>query len=925
MPRTGTSLPVFCTLFILLFTYTFAVKDYLFKKCDQNGFCSRNHHFANYVKNAGDNYQSKYSIDISSLNSGQNYLGGYLLKELVDGNFINLNFNITILNGDNFRFQLDEAERERNISNDVTVNGKRYNEASKWAFKDDNIQLQKLDYQVLNDEIIISYGVRNEYKAHINLYPFKITIFYLNDKVLIMNDRNLLNLEHYRTIQSENDENSVDVLLEESRFNAYNDNFKDSKNDKLPLGPESVALDFTFHNFTHVYGIPEHADSLSLKDTKDDDPYRLFNVDIFEYETQSKLPMYGSIPLMIGVSPKCSASIFWINAADTYIDINKISNDKVQTHWMSENGIVDVVLAIKPTTSDINKSYSLLTGTANLPNFFSIAYHQCRWNYNDEYDVLDVHSKFDESQIPYDSIWLDIEYTQDKKYFTWSKDLFPDPDYMMSKLDETGRHLVVIIDPHIKSNYEISNAIIENKIFIKDSNNLNAYFGHCWPGESIWIDTLNPKSQLFLNDQYKNGSDLLGFSTNGHLWNDMNEPSIFNGPETTAPKDLIHFDNWEHRSIHNLYGLTFHEATYEALVNRNPNQRPFILTRSFFAGSQRTVAMWTGDNMARWEYLKESIPMILTMNIVGFPFAGADVGGFFENPSKELLVRWYQSGIWYPFFRGHAHIDSRRREPYVAGDEFTLYMRDAIRLRYRLLGLLYTEFWKHNQMGTPVITPLVWKNSNDANVYEIDNSFYLGGLLVRPVTEENAKDVDIYLPCDGSYYDFFTFENVGSCKFINKKVELSDIPVFMKDGEIIPTKDRYRRSSKLMKFDPYTLYVVINDDGAAQGELYVDDGESFGYVDGDWLHVQFEADDKKRTVTGKVTNVPVGPFTDMLDNVTISKVIIVGSKHLNKVQTEATIENSHGESNKLEVISSDNHFIIRNPAISIKENWTIRY
>lgn len=118
---------------------------------------------------------------------------------------------------------------------------------------------------------------------------------------------------------------------------------------------------------------------------------------------------------------------------------------------------------------------------------------------------------------------------------------------------------------------------------------------------------------------------------NIHLWNDMNEPSVFNGPETSAPKDNLHFGQWEHRSIHNVFGLSYHETTFNSLLNRSPEKRPFILTRSYFAGSQRTAAMWTGDNMSKWEYLKISIPMVLTSNVVGMPFAGADVGGFLET------------------------------------------------------------------------------------------------------------------------------------------------------------------------------------------------------------------------------------------------------------------------------------------------------
>lgn len=932
---------------ILLISPVFSAKDYLFKKCDQNGFCHRNRHYANQISSFEEKYEPRYSIDRSTLkiNEKNGLFNGLLLKQLNDESYKDLTFDIAIVEDYNLRFRLNEIDRESLISDNIQVNKKRYTGASEWAFNGD-LKIRKFKYQILDDEIVLNYGSNSEYKAIINIYPFKITVFYNGKEQIILNDRNFLNLEHYRTKESSELENSIDILPEESKFNSFNDDFKDSKNDKLPLGPESVGLDFTFFNYTHVYGIPEHADSYSLKGTTGTEPYRLFNVDIFEYEVQSKFPMYGSIPLMIAVQPEISSAIFWINSADTYIDIKKNINNvnpegveliwaensvnNVKTHWMSENGIIDVILIVKPKPSDISKSYGEITGFTTLPNLFSIGYHQCRWNYNDENDVLEVHSNFDKHEIPYDTIWLDIEYTDSKKYFTWNKALFPNPDKMMTKLEETKRQLVVIVDPHIKNNYYISEGIIDNDIGVKDLSIKSVdqtYHGHCWPGDSIWIDSLNPKSQQFWDLQFKMGTDLLGYSTNGHLWNDMNEPSIFNGPETSAPKDLVHYEDYEHRSIHNLYGLTFHESTYNALIKRNPNQRPFILTRSFFAGSQRTAAVWTGDNMAKWEYLKESIPMVLTLNIAGFPFAGADVGGFFGNPSKELLVRWYQTGIWYPFFRAHAHIDSRRREPWIAGDEYTEYMKQAIRLRYQLLPLFYTQFWVNGQNGEPIMKPLNWEVPNDTTGYEIDNEFFIGGLLVHPVVEENAEEVEVYFPCDNEiYYDFFDLSNkFESCQFINVKASLDSIPVFVKSGNIITTKDRYRRSAQLMKYDPYTFYVVMGSDGTSKGKLYIDDGETFGYENGDWIEIDLVANESERTIKSTVVHDFDKGYVESLRkrNITVNKIVVVGSnigdsvakvKQGDKFWESAILSEEHSE-----------HFTIRNPNVLVAANWEISY
>lgn len=176
--------------------------------------------------------------------------------------------------------------------------------------------------------------------------------------------------------------NDNNMLPQESDFNMFSDSFQDSKFDTLPLGPESIGLDFTLLGFSNLYGIPEHADSLLLRDTSSGEPYRLYNVDIFEYEPNSRLPMYGSIPLVVAAKPDVSIGIFWLNSADTYVDIHKSKSSTV--HWMSENGILDFIVIIEKSPAMVNLQYGKVTGNTQLPPLFSLGYHQCRWNYNDE-------------------------------------------------------------------------------------------------------------------------------------------------------------------------------------------------------------------------------------------------------------------------------------------------------------------------------------------------------------------------------------------------------------------------------------------------------------------------------------------------------------------------------------------------------------
>ncbi|ODV98038.1 hypothetical protein PACTADRAFT_47860 [Pachysolen tannophilus NRRL Y-2460] len=950
-------------LVLFLVIPTESVKSYLFKKCDESSFCHRNRFFANSIKSLGDsNYKPIYKIDPDSFDIDiiRSSFKGDIIKTLNDGQTeVVLPFEVNILKDNNIRLRIDELNR---INGKIQVDNnrltkRRFNEAYKYAFKDNgNVELLdkdvELKFEKFDDRLELTYGKNLENCLKIFYYPFKL-VTYLDDKeVAVINDRNFLNVEHWRQRQ-END--TLNLSPEETDFNLFHDSFKDSKNDKLPFGPESIGLDVSLLQIDTVFGLAEHSSmNLQLKDTSETDPYRLFNVDIFEYETESQFPMYGSIPFIMGVREDYSVGVFWVNGADTWVDVNKIydgddvneqrqqqqqqvlsskKEKKTSTHWMSENGIIDLVIMVGKTPSEVNSKYGLVTGFTKLPALFSLGYHQCRWNYNDEEDVLNVHQNFDIYNISYDTIWLDVEYTDSKRYFTWKDQLFSDPIGMVNTLDETGRNLVVIIDPHIKADYFLSEEIEKRGIGIANSDNEKCYHGHCWPGESVWIDTFNPKAREYWITLFKNsttGNNFIGSASNIHIWNDMSEPSIFNGPETSAPKDLVHYGGWEHRSIHNIYGLTFHEATYEALQLRfaNENKRPFILTRSFYSGSQRTVAMWTGDNRSKWEFLKLSIPMNLNQGIVNFPFSGSDVGGFFGNPSKDLLTRWYQTGIFYPFFRAHAHIDSRRREPWLIGEPYTSIIRDLIDLRYKLLPVLYTAFYENSINGLPIMKPVFYEHPENPETYSIDDEFFLSdsGLLAKPIVEENCVQTDIYFPDDEIYYNFFDYSDHiqdGPKRYTIDKVSLETLPLFIKGGNILTTKERHRRSTRLMKYDPYTLTVALDkENNFAKGKLYIDDGETFNHESSnDYLIAQFEYSNNQLKSSIFTKDNSNQPLVQSLNTIKIEKIKIIGSKL--KYKSKKAKVSQDGKEWEVDLIDNSDHYVVRNPGVVVGKQWII--
>jgi mannosyl-oligosaccharide alpha-1,3-glucosidase len=647
----------------------------------------------------------------------------------------------------------------------------------------------------------------------------------------------------------------------------------------------------------------------------------LYNLDVFEYELHETMALYGSIPLMLSHHATSSGSsrtsgLFWLNAAETWIDIEYESSG-ASSHWFSESGIVDFFVLTGPTPQKLSHQYAQLTGTTPLPPLFSLAYHQCRWNYKDEADVDDVNRKFDVHNMPMDVIWLDIEHTDGKKYFTWDGNKFPTPEKMLQGVAAMGRRMVTIVDPHIKreSGYYIHEGASSRDYYVKRADG-TAYEGFCWPGPSMYLDFTSAEvrdwwSQQFAYTAYKGSSDSL------FIWNDMNEPSVFNGPEVTMFKDLVHAGAWEHRDVHNLFGMYVHRATYEGLMRRNVEPtRPFVLSRAFFAGSQRYGAIWTGDNAAQWEHLEASIPMLLSLSVTGITFSGADVGGFFGNPDTELLTRWYQAAAYQPFFRGHAHLDSKRREPYLFDADTTDRIRSALRSRYALLPYWYTQFYNSEQSGLPVMRPLWYDYPNDAETYSLQHQYLIGSdLLVSPALKPSTTTVRVYFPGSEPWYDVATLEAIKPGSYESVQAPITKVPVFQRGGSIIARKDRPRRSTTQMLSDPYSLTVALDSRAYATGDLYIDDYKSFAYQQSlAFLHRRLTFDND---VLESISTVPDHRF--QIGN-QIERITIVG---LARIPTSATLRQDGAETTlALEQLSS-NSIVIRRPLALVKKNWRI--
>ncbi|XP_061900188.1 neutral alpha-glucosidase AB isoform X1 [Entelurus aequoreus] len=923
-------------------TATLAVDRANFKTCDQSAFCKR--------QRALKPGESPYRALLETMELTNTRL---TLQLKNDKNKVRLLLELYRLQGNITRVKINELKplKPRYEVPDVLIR-EPPTEPLSLLSQDEN-------------GVVLSLGVESQ-RVIVSARPFRLDIMQGRDVLLSLNSRGLLAFEHLRirkdtffnlvtstfasvwdivksVLSRQADGEAEDanlaneeeaMVIEKDEEGMWEETYK-SFTDSKPNGPTAIGLDFSFPGVEHVYGIPEHADSLRLKTTENGDPYRLYNLDVFQYELDNQMALYGSVPVMLAHNAQRTTGIFWLNAAETWVDISSNtagktvfgkmldyvqgSSETPQTdvRWISESGIIDVFIMLGPTPKDVFAQYASLTGTQAFPPLAAVAYHQCRWNYNDQEDVLSVDAGFDEHDIPYDFIWLDIEHTDGKRYFTWDANKFATPKEMLQSLMDKKRKMVTIVDPHIKvdSNYKIHNEIKSQGYYTKNKDG-GDYEGWCWPGNAGYPDFSREDmrawwASMFAYDQYE------GSMENMYTWNDMNEPSVFNGPEVTMHKDAKHGD-WEHRDLHNMYGLYVQKATAEGLIQRSGGvERPFVLTRAFFAGSQRYGAVWTGDNAAEWGHLKISIPMCLSLGLVGISFCGADVGGFFKSPSSELLVRWYQTGAYQPFFRAHAHLDTSRREPWLFGPENTALIREAVRQRYTLLPYWYQQFYHTYRTGHPVMRPLWVEYTQDPATYALEDQFLIGrDLLVHPVTEEGAHGVTAYLPGkEEVWFDVHTFQKHNGAQNLYIPVTMSSIPVFQRGGSIIPRKLRVRRSSPCMEHDPYTLIVALDRQRAAEGELYIDDGHTFNFEKKEFIH-------RKLSFANNIlSSVNLSPDARFSTSSSVERILILGAMK----PTKATLRTADGKTSQLEFDfdATTSVLTLRKPGMNAGTDWSV--
>ncbi|MBJ7882723.1 glycoside hydrolase family 31 protein [Gelidibacter salicanalis] len=547
-------------------------------------------------------------------------------------------------------------------------------------------------------------------------------------------------------------------------------------------GGNIVKMSKTSHDGECFFGLGDKPVELNLKGKR----FENWVTDSYAYGKGSD-PIYKAIPFYTGLHNKKAYGIFFDNSFRSYFDFCQ-ERRNVTSFW-AQGGEMNYYFIYGPKMEDVVANYTDLTGKPQqLPPLWALGFHQCKWSYYPESKVKEITSKFRELKIPCDAIYLDIDYMDGFRCFTWDKTHFPDPKRMVKELLDDGFKTVVIIDPGIKidKDYSVFTEALENDYFCKRAD--GPYMkGKVWPGECYFPDFTNRKVRDWWSDLYRELIEDIGVKG---VWNDMNEPAVMEVPNKTFPDDVRHeYDGnrCSHRKAHNVYGMQMARATYQGVKKFAYPKRPFVITRAAYSGTQRYTSTWTGDNVATWEHLWIANIQAQRLAMSGFSFAGSDIGGFAEQPQGELFTRWIQLGIFHPFFRVHSSGDHGNQEPWAFDEDVTNIVRKFIELRYKLLPYLYTTFWKYVEEGIPMLKSLVIFDQEDVHTHYRSDEFIFGDhILVCPILEPNARGRRMFIP-RGDWFNMWTDQLVSGGKEMWVDADIETIPVFVKAGAIIPT------------------------------------------------------------------------------------------------------------------------------------------
>jgi alpha-glucosidase len=587
----------------------------------------------------------------------------------------------------------------------------------------------------------------------------------------------------------------------------------------------------------NYYGLGDKAGPMNRRNRA----FTNWNTDAFGWQ-ESTDPLYKTIPFFIGLRKGIAYGLFFDNTYRSSFDFGKESPDYFS--FGAEGGELNYYFIAGPGPKKIIEEYTAMTGRSPLPPLWTLGYQQCRYSYYPESRAREIVKTLREKKIPADTIYLDIDYQQGYAPFTINREYFPTFEKMISDFRAQGMHTILITDLHIKKDpnhgYAPYDSGMKNDVFVKNPDG-SVYVGSVWPGESVFPDFTLTRVREWWGGLYR---DFVGRGVAG-FWNDMDEPAVFRYPSKTMPLDVVHRlddgSTLDHRAIHNIFGMQNARATYEGLRKLQPDERPFVLTRAAYAGTQRYAATWTGDNLATWNHISMSTPTLLSMGLSGYPLVGDDIGGFGSSPPSDLLTRWYEVGSFNPIYRNHAAKGTLDHEPWVNGPEQEAIRRKYIELRYKLLPYLYTITEETTRSGMPMMRPVFLEYPEAQEFYGDDRDFLFGSdFFVTPVVSETMDAREVSLP-PGEWYDYWTSEKHTNKDHISLHPRLDEMPLYVRAGAIVPMQPLVQYTDEKPN-GPLQLRVYLPSSSSSRdcrGTLYQDDGHTFAYQKGEILRVNY--------------------------------------------------------------------------------------
>lgn len=505
---------------------------------------------------------------------------------------------------------------------------------------------------------------------------------------------------------------------------------------------------------------------------------------------------------------------------------------------------------------DVVKQFRKMIGRSYIPPKFAFGFGQSRWGYKTQEDFKKVVDGYRDNHIPMDMLYMDIDYMQDYKDFTLNEENFGDFPAFVQDMKEKKIHLVPIIDAGVKveEGYDVYEEGVEKGYFCKREDGSD-FVAAVWPGYTHFPDVLNPEARRWFGDKYR---ILIEQGIDG-FWNDMNEPAIFYTPEgveklksimrefledeSKAPvgqlqeainglannkEDYASFYHQvdgkriRHDLVHNLFGYNMTRAAGEAFERIAPNKRFLMFSRSSYIGMHRYGGIWTGDNQSWWQHILLNLKMMPSLNMCGFLYTGADLGGFGADTTRELLMRWLALGVFTPLMRNHAALGTREQECYQF--EKIEDFRHVIEVRYRLIPYLYSEYMKAALNNDMYFKPLAFVYPDDKMAGQVEDQLMLGNeIMIAPVYTQNAKGRYVYLPEEMKFVKFLPdgtiSEEVLAKGHHYVEVALNEVPLFIRSGKCIPVAEAAEtvdeldtEHMKLLGFEG-AEYVLYEDEG----------------------------------------------------------------------------------------------------------------